>query len=205
MRISIVLSVFLVLGISVNSFAAPERYYRYTESNGTLVIKNTISPERAALGYKVLDANGRVVETVAAALSRDALTAQAKQTEQERQQREYDISLLQRYSFVSDIVAAEDRQIAQLNTRAAILRGNLNSFRADMEKVYEQAANYEKQNKPIPDQLQTQIKSLEERIAATEQMLNNQQSEIQNVKRDYSRAIERFKELDVLRGRASSP
>lgn len=191
--------------LSSMAIAANDRYYRYTDANGTVVINSAINPDRAALGYDILDANGRLVERVAPALSGDELAIQSQQDQQAKKQQEYDISLLQRYSFVGDIEAEQKRQVAQLNTRSAILRGNLNSFRFDLEKTYEQAADFERQNKPMPDSLKSRIESLEERITVTKQMLNNQMQEIEKMNQEYLRAIERFKELEALRGRSAAP
>lgn len=191
--------------LSSMAIAANDRYYRYTDTNGTVVINSAINPDRAALGYDILDANGRLVERVAPALSGDEFAIQSQQDQQAKKQQEYDISLLQRYSFVGDIEAEQKRQVAQLNTRSAILRGNLNSFRFDLEKTYEQAADFERQNKPMPDSLKKRIESLEERITVTKQMLNNQMQEIEKMNQEYLRAIERFKELEVLRGRSAAP
>ncbi len=191
--------------LSSMAIAANDRYYRYTDTNGTVVINSAINPDRAALGYDILDANGRLVERVAPALSGDEFAIQSQQDQQAKKQQEYDISLLQRYSFVGDIEAEQKRQVAQLDTRSAILRGNLNSFRFDLEKTYEQAADFERQNKPMPDSLKKRIESLEERITVTKQMLNNQMQEIEKMNQEYLRAIERFKELEVLRGRSAAP
>ncbi len=198
---------FILLSLLLSSaiFAAADRYYRYTDTNGTVVINSAISPERAALGYDILDANGRLLERVAPALTGDELALQTQHDQQAKKQQEYDISLLQRYSFVGDIEAEQKRQVAQLNTRSAILRGNLNSFRFDLEKTYEQAADFERQNKPMPEKLQNRIASLEERITVTKQMLNNQMQEIEKLNQEYQLAIQRFKELEVLRGRSTAP
>lgn len=191
--------------LSYVAVAATGHYYRYTDSNGTVVINSTINPDRAALGYDILDAHGRLIERVAPALSGDELALQAEQDKLAKEQQAYDISLLQRYSFVSDIEAEQKRQVAQLNTRSAILRGNLNSFRYDLEKTYEQAANFERQNKPIPANLEERIANLEERITVTKQMLSNQQQEIDKLNQSYIQAIQRFKELETLRGRTTAP
>lgn len=211
MRILQLIIVWACMAASL-AFAANDRFYRYTEANGTVVINSTISPERAAQGYDILDGNGRLLERVAPALTGDELSEHMRRQELEKQrqseakkQENYDISLLQRYSFVSDIEAEQKRQVAQLNTRAAILRGNLNGFRVDLEKAYEQAANNERQNKPIGDNLKKRIAGLEERISATEEMLNSQLQEIDNINNEYLRAIERFKELEVRRGRRAAP
>lgn len=201
----------LLLLLPVVLWAANGKFYRYVETDGTTVIKSTITPERAALGYEVLDANGRLIDTIAPALTGDELAdylrqqqQQAQEQQRSREQEDYDISLLQRYSFVSDIEAEQKRQVAQLNTRSAILRGNLASFRSDLEKTYEQVANYERQGKPTPDNLKARVNNLEEKISATEDMLKLQKKEVKALEKDYQKAIDRFTQLEELRGRKPS-
>lgn len=201
----------LLLLLPVVLWAANGKFYRYVETDGTTVIKSTITPERAALGYEVLDANGRLIDTIAPALTGDELAdylrqqqQQAQEQQRSREQEDYDISLLQRYSFVSDIEAEQKRQVAQLNTRSAILRGNLASFRSDLEKTYEQVAHYERQGKLAPDNLKARVSNLEEKISATEDMLKLQKKEVKALEKDYQKAIDRFTQLEELRGRKPS-
>lgn len=198
----------IVMLVFAHAHAANGKYYRYTESNGTVVIKSTISPERAALGYEVLDANGRLLNTIAPALTGDELADYLRQQAHEeklqqeaKKQEEYDIALLQRYSFVADIEAEKKRQIVQLHTRTAILRGNLSSFRSDLEKTYEQVARYERQNSNVPENLKKHVANLEDKISATEDMIKAQSKEVSVVEQDYQKAIDRFKQLEELRGR----
>lgn len=200
----------LLLLLSGALAAASGKFYRYVEADGTVVIKSTITPERAALGYEVLDARGRLLDRIAPALTGDELVDYLRQKELQvqeqqlaKQREEYDISLLQRYSFVADIKAEKKRQLAQLNTRSAILRGNLSSFRSELEQTYEQVANFDRQNKPVPDNLKTRVGNLEEKISATEEMLVLQGKEVESLEREYQKAIERFTQLDELRGRRS--
>lgn len=202
-------SAFIILALLfTHAHANNGKFYRYQESNGTVVIKSTISPERAALGYEVLDANGRVLNTIAPALTGDELADYLRQQEHEekqqlaaKKQEEYDIALLQRYSFVADIEAEKKRQISQLHTRTAILRGNLSSFRSDLEKTYEQVARYERQGTNVPDNLKKHVANLEEKISATEDMIKTQSREVSAVEQDYQKAIDRFKQLEELRGK----
>ena len=198
----------LLATCSLIAQAAIDRFYRYTDENGVVVINSSISPERAAKGYEILDANGRMLERIAPALTGDELaeylTEQELKNKQEadaKKQLAYDLSLLQRYSFVSDIEDEQKRQLAQLNTRSAILRGNLIGFRSELEKSYEEAARFERQEKPVPEKTKGRIANLEEKITATEQMLAGQSQEVERLKQDYIQAIKRFKELEVRRGR----
>lgn len=201
----------VMLAWSALAVQAAERYYRYQDANGTMVINSAITPQRAAEGgYDIIDENGRLIERIEPVLTGEALAERLREREQEAQrkaqeqaQKQYDLSLLQRYSFVSDIEAEEKRQVAQLQTRVAILRGNLIGFRADLEKAYESAAASERQNKPVAEKQQKQIASLEDRIRATELMLDQQQQEIDSTRQQYQRAIERFRELEKRRGRGS--
>lgn len=191
--------------------ASPNRFYRYVDDSGTTVIRSTISPERAAQGYDVIDHNGRLVETVEPRASEEELAERQRQREldqereiQAREQERYDLSLLQNYSFVADIEAEKRRQVAQQQTQVAVLRGNLSSFRADLEKAYEEAAVSERRNHKVSESVQNRIDNLEERISNTEQMLEKQLEDIELTRERYRRAINRFKQLEELRNRRSS-
>ena len=204
------LPVLLALLVLAFCASANERYYRYKTDDGATVIKSSIPPEVSAKGgYDVIDENGRVIEQVEEFAPdeerRRLREKERRREEQEKAQREYDISLLKRYSFVSDIESEQKRQVAQLQTRVAILRGNLRGFRADLEKAYEDAAARERQNKAVGNNLEKRISHLEDRIKTTERLLEEQDSEIEAVRKKYQRAIERFKELEQRRRPAHNP
>ncbi len=192
----------LVWAGSSASFA-DNRLYRYIDDNGQTVIRSTISPDKVALGYEVLDDKGRVIEKI------DPLEENASEKYKQRQaesrkkqaQEEYDLSLIRRYSFVKDIEVERDRKLDELKVRVSILKGNLNGIRAELESAFGQAAKIERKGKTVDDGLKQRIESLEQKIISTEDVIKKRQEALEALEKEYVLAIERFSEIQALRGR----
>lgn len=193
-----------VLLVATCHLHAMEKFYRYKDAQGLTVIDTFIPPERVEFGYEILNEAGRVIETVERKRTAEEIVQYNAEKEAEKKkaiQREYDISLLTRYSFVTDIEAEKERKIREMNVRATILKGNLNSVRAELEVEYDRAAKAERAGRPVSQKIKDRIEALEAKITTTEELLNKRKVAIQQTRLEYLRAIERFKELKAFRGR----
>lgn len=183
-------------------------FYRYKDANGELVITNALPGDLARRGYEIIDNKGRLIQKVIGELEGAELDAmkqqqrtELKEQEKAKQQLEYDLSLLRRYSFVTDIEAEEKRKLAELNATLSIVKGNLNSVRAQLEAEYARAAEIERQGRPLPADLKQKIEDVEAAMISTEDLYKLRQQDIENATADYDKAIKRFEELQVLRGK----
>lgn len=187
---------------------APDiEYFRYTDENGNLVIDRTIPSQYAGKGYDVLDDNGRLLRQVPRALTPEEFAQkQAREAEQKRvqaqedAQRDYDVMLLRKYSFVSDIESEQKRKVNELKVRLAILKGNLKTLRSEIELEYEKAARIEQRGgnaAPVEERIQL----LENKIITTEATLLKHQESVQALSLEYEQAIARFKQISDLRQR----
>ena len=111
------------------------------------------------------------------------------------------MSLLRRYSFISDIEAEKKRKIREMEISVSILKGNLNTVRTELEGEYEKAARLERAGRKPSEDLLSRIATLEKKITTTEDMLNKRRAARDITSLEYQQSIERFKELQVLRGR----
>ena len=202
------LSAVLVLLSSGLWAATAGEYYRYVNDNGNLVIDNDVPPELAHKGYDVINKNGRLIRKVEPQLTGDALIvvkAEKRRQEAAEKQRlaqeQYDMSLLRRYSFISDIEAEKKRKIREMEISVSILKGNLNTVRTELEGEYEKAARLERAGRKPSEDLLSRIAILEKKITTTEDMLNKRRAARDITSLEYQQSIERFKELQVLRGR----
>lgn len=177
--------------------------YRYLNDEGVPVINHSIPPEFVPRGYDILDANTlqlikRVPRTLTEEERRlrntDEARAQLK-AEEERKLKEWDESLMIRYSSVSDIEAAESRAVQDLQIRISILKSNLTSIKALIEKEQQSAANMERRGIAAPKELLSKIQILRQEIEDTEQAIKIRNHEIDQVKASFLRDIERFKTL----------
>lgn len=211
MRSVKIMAIVAVMAGSANLVQAANHYYRYKDTNGKWVMTSTIPAEKAKLGYEIIDENGKVIEKIDGEVTGSDLDdlkkkRQAEISEKERikKQQEYDLSLIRRYSFVEDIEAEKKRKLTELNATLSIVKGNLNSVRAELEAEYARAAGIERQDKPLPDDLKKRIADVEAVVISTEDLYKLREQNIKTTTADYDRAIKRFQELQILRGKKPS-
>jgi hypothetical protein len=195
----------LTLCLGVGSIQA-SNLYRYKNEQGTTVMTRNLPAKYAKNGYDVIDKHGRVIQTVERQLTAEEFAQKSKTVNLAKQQQAakeaqeaYDISLLKRFSFVSDIEAEQTRRVEELKTRITILNSNLKAVRQEVDAEYLKAANLERSNRKVGELIQGRIQQLEQQILSTEALLDKHQNDIVELNKEYERDIRRFKELLALR------
>jgi len=196
---------------SVALGAESQNLYRYTNSEGTTVVDYQVPAEYVANGYEVLDKKGTVIQVVPRELTeaerevRDAQQLLEDQARAEEQRlREWDESLLLRYSTVADIEAARERALRDLRIRVNILKSNKRSLRQQVENYQAQAADIERRGQQVDAERLRAIEDLQDEIAITDRAIVDRQQEIEKVSQAYQQDIERFEMLlDVVELRRS--
>ena len=196
---------------SVALGAESQNLYRYTNSEGTTVVDYQVPAEYVANGYEVLDKKGTVIQVVPRELTeaeREVRDAQQTLDDQaraeERRLREWDESLLLRYSTVADIEAARERALRDLRIRVNILKSNKRSLRQQVENYQAQAADIERRGQQVDAERLRAIEDLQDEIAITDRAIVDRQQEIEKVSQAYQQDIERFEMLlDVVELRRS--
>ena len=176
--------------------------YRYVNDEGNTVIDYQVPPEYVSRGYEVLNEDGVVLRVVPRELTEEEKAAWSEQerreaetrAEQERM-RQWDQSLLLRYSSVEDIEAARERALRDLRIRLSILKGNKRSIKQQVENYQSQAAEQERAGQAADMALLTTIEDLQEQIASADRSIADRQREIEEVAEAYQRDIERFEHL----------
>jgi len=176
--------------------------YRYTNDRGNPVVDYQVPAEYVAKGYEVLNEDGVVVKVVPRTLTADeqkvfnaqqSLEAQAKA--EEKRLREWDESLLLRYSTVADIEDARERALRDLRIRLSILKGNRRSLKQQVENYQAQAADLERIGQKVDVQRLSAIEDMQAEIDATDRAIAERTREIDDVAAAFDRDIERFKML----------
>ena len=106
--------------------------------------------------------------------------------------REWDESLLLRYSTVEDIEAAQKRALMDLKIRVSILKGNKRSLKQQVENYQSQAAEMERLGREVDVDRLRAIEDLQREIASTDRAIADRELEIQKVNEAYTADIERF-------------
>lgn len=188
-----------VLVATASGVAAQQKFYRYVNEKGVVVINDRIPPEFVAKGYDVVLNDGTVLQRVPRQLTEEELLhrntdeSRARLREEEEEKlRQWDESLLLRYSNVEDIEAARDRAQRDLQIRITILRSNLMSVKTQIEAEQAKAADLERNGTKVPKELTDKIQVLRLEIEDTEESIRVRQQEIESTRASYQRDMDRF-------------
>ena len=127
--------------------------------------------------------------------------------------RDWDESLMLRYSTIEDIKDAQRRGLGNLEIRLSILRGNRRSLKQEVENYQTQAADEERAGHEVEMEWLRKIEDLRREIVNVDKDIAKRQQEIGEISGEYDADIERFRMLlDVVElrrnlsaERASSP
>jgi hypothetical protein len=181
-----------------DAIAAGAKLYRYTTDKGVTAVDDHVPPEFVKNGYEVLSPDGRVLETVPRQLTgEEGARKRAADAETKRLQ-EWDKNLLLRYSSVDDIAAARDRALHEIDIRLSILRSNLTSAKAQVEREQEKAADIERRGSTVPETISTNIEKLKAEVSGIEDSIAERMKDKEATQVSYQKDIDRFKTLQAV-------
>lgn len=173
--------------------------YRYRNAEGNVVVDYQVPVESISGGYEVLNNDGMVIKVVPRALTpeeRKLADAENKREQEARAEqerlREWDESLMLRYSTVDDIADARQRALGELQIRMSILRGNRRALKQKVESYQTQAANMERAGMTVDVERLRSIEILQSEIASTDRDIEERQREIEQLEAAFDADIERF-------------
>lgn len=176
--------------------------YRYINADGVTVVDYQVPSAYVGKGYEVLNEDGMVVKVVPRELSEEekkALNAQQELEAQARAEelrlREWDESLMLRYSTIEDIEAARERALRDLRIRLSILKGNKRSLKQQVESYQAQAADLERSGREVDVARISAIEDIQSEIDTTDRSINDREQEITDVSAAYQKDIDRFQQL----------
>jgi len=204
----LLLSMLIASSASLAVDKAPgHKLYRYRDARGAVVIDDAVPPQFARNGYEVLNSAGQVLEVVphqptAEELANMSDEEKAKRDAKahEQKQQTYDESLLLRYSDVTDIEAARERGLKELEIRLAIVRGNMMQVKANLEREQQKAADIERGGRKVPDVMRNNIDALRNQIELSESDIELRKKEVEDSKAQYQQEIDRFRYLTEVKG-----
>lgn len=181
---------------------AQAQMYRYINAEGNPVIAYQVPPEYVANGYEVLSPSGVVIDVVPRQLSetqqrtldKRQLTQREAAAEAERL-RDWDESLLLRYSTVADIEAARERALRDLRIRVSVLKSKQRSLKQQIEKNQALIADQERLGNDISPMYFKAINDLRSELVSTERAIEDRYAEIAVQNASYDADVERFTRL----------
>lgn len=189
----------LLAAYAATALGAGPKLYRYRNHEGVVVVGYQVPAELVKGGYEILNDEGMVIEVVPKELTEEERAAKDAQrlreeaavAERERL-REWDESLLLRYSTVMDIEAARNRALQDLRIRVSILKGNRRSLKQKVENLQSDAADMERRGMTVDVERLRAIEHMQEEIAVTDRAIEDREAEIEEVRAKFGADIERF-------------
>ena len=184
------------------SYGQDRQYYRVINERGVTELKSSLSPAEAKRGYAIVTLGGHIIKEVPAELSdeefaqlSDELKKRELIAQQEQEARDYNESLLLRYSTVNDLEAERQRKLSEFDVRISILRSNMMSLKDQVERQQSRAANIERTGREVPIFIGNNIAELEQKLKEADASLKSMDNEKDKVDQRYALDIERFGQL----------
>lgn len=157
-------------------------YYVIKDDQGRTRMYDTLPPDYAQKGYRVVNERGVTVEVVPP-------HTRTKPPEPELSER--DKILLSTFYSVEDIIQARDRQIATLEGIIRTTQSNIEAYRRNLDKLRAQAA----QGGAASPKLRRDVIRMEQQIADNQAFIKEKRREQDQVRAKYNRDVERFIQL----------
>lgn len=197
-------SLLLVIFALLANPASAKNYYKYTDANGNLVIKDYLPNQAIATGYQVLNENGRVIENVPAVLTDEQQKLEnvkqaqlAEQNKKRQEQKRFDRQLLRQYNSVADIERTEERQTTSLKINVDIVTNHTKALVEKQAELEARAANFERRGKTVPAILLKDIATVKEQIISNQKSHEQYLAKIEAISDQFRRDTIRFKELQA--------
>ncbi len=163
----------LVLLGSTGSACA--QLYRWTDAEGEVHYSDTVPPQDAQRGHKLLSREGDILQEVQPRKTPEQLEAERREAElrrlrqqQRRAQELRDTTLLSTFSSVDELDAIRDQRIKTLESRVKIAKSKLKKLQGRVEDWKKRRSALVEAGKPVPKQLDQNIAVLTEQAMRTQ-------------------------------------
>ncbi len=178
----------------------------WTNKDGIKECGDRLPPEYAQEGHKEISPQGTVIDETEAAKTDEELVElkrlaieKAEKRRQEEEQARRDKMLLDTFSKVEDIEIARDSKIAAIETSINLAERRITKLQADKDNLVKKAAARERAGNEPSKELVNDIASIDKHIEANNKFIADKRKEQKEVRDQYKKDIERFKEIRLLR------
>jgi hypothetical protein len=179
-----------------------ERIYKWVDENGEIQYGDRVPPQYATTERSVMNDQGQTVKVYEAPKSpEEKAEAQAfvKQQAEEKkvaeQQAVLDRSLLSTYSSEEDMLLARDSKVASVETLIQLTNSRIDSMQKRLKDLTNEATEFERSGKKLPESLVNQMKNLKEQIEHNKDFLKTKQNEKEQIAGKFDEDIKRYREL----------
>ena len=189
----------LALSVALLSAAAHGDYYTWVCEDGVTHNGSMVPNEALPCGYKRFSNEGNLLHEELSLREKERRKqedADAEKTRREaEEQAERDQRWLILYGSVAEAEAMRDRRIAAVDSKISELREQGARLEQSLRKVEEDARDFERQGQDVPPTVYANLKKLERRSAENEAQIELRRDEIEGIRNEFQRIIDRLHEL----------
>jgi DNA repair exonuclease SbcCD ATPase subunit len=187
----------LAVAASAAAQDAQKKIQCWTDKNGQRMCGDRVPPEYAGQKRDVIK-DGRVVDTVRAARTPEEAAEEArkkKEADEARKRADYDRALLESYRSARDIEVMRDERVALIDGRLRSAEKNAADTDRGLEGLRARADALTKENQPVDDKLEKQIKQFEKAQQQNQKALERYRKEREDLVQKFNHDLARYNEL----------
>jgi hypothetical protein len=198
-------SLLIISALAAGSvLAAGSTRYKWRDAEGNLHYTDSLPADAGKRGYDVINAQGILVKRVQPAKSAEELAAahaeaakaKAGKDEADRHARE-DQQLLAANPTETDLKSSQQQQLEMIDQNINSARIGLQSQERSLADLLGRAAEFERNEKPLPAKLTTQIGELRKQIEAQHALIDRRASERETAKASFDAELERYRRISA--------
>jgi len=192
----------LTLLLILNSAVVLAGMYKWVDDQGKTHYGDSVPPKYSKQQRKSINDQGRTVKVYEAAKTPEELAEarrlKAIQMEEEKkikEQERQDRILLATYSSEDDLLEARDGKLYSLDSLMQLTTRRIQSLQKRLERLAEDAADYERSGKALPKTLTRQIETVRGQIQDNESFMLEKQREYDEITLRFEIDLTRLREL----------
>jgi hypothetical protein len=178
------------------------KMYRWVDEQGNVHYTDQVPPDDAQRGHTQLSDHGIPLKVVPPPKTPEERERERElerlRLQQERlveQQRESDRALLRTYRTVDDVTMAREGKLAAIDVIVGVARANIRRQQERLATLRNEAADFERTGKPVPQRLVDSLANAERYIREAYSSIVDREHEKNRVRAEFARNLERFRQL----------
>lgn len=176
--------------------------YKWKDAQGNLHFDDALPTEALLLGYDIVNAQGIVIKHVnRAKTAEEAKAAEAAAAEMAAQKRaddekaKSDQQILAAYPNEQELVSSQQAQLDMMDQNIHSTEVSLQSQEKSLTEMLSHAADLDRNGKPVPATLQSQIESLRRNVEKQKNYITTKQQEKVDASKRFVDDLARYRQL----------
>ena len=176
--------------------------YKWVDDEGKVHYGDSVPPEFSSVERKKINEQGRTIKVFEAAKTPEEVAENERlealrqgQIKEAEAQARKDNVLLATYSSEEDLVKTRDNRLASLEGLIQLTYRRIRSMNHRIKQLTEDAADFERSGKPVPEMLSRQIENIRTQTIENESFILVKMAEQDEIRIEFDKDIQRFHAL----------